>query len=175
MSEVEWLLQAAQEFGPASDPQKAGELRLYLRDNFDAVMKVKDDRKLSWGQVASILAKRGLTKKNGNPLDANIVAVTAAAVRLERNPRSRKGRLPAPAKAGQEAEAQTASGALPRPAAPGPAASPSSPTPLPASNKPANPYAELERRQEEAKQRRERVAKSRDWNPFDLSKKESPE
>ncbi|MBI0537707.1 hypothetical protein D9599_19280 [Roseomonas sp. KE2513] len=103
MSEVEWLLEAAQEFGPASDPRKAGELRLYLRDNLDAVMKVKDDRKLSWGQVATILTKRGLTKKNGDPLDANIVAVTASAVRLERNPRGRKRRAATPARAGKQA------------------------------------------------------------------------
>ena len=109
MSEVEWLLEAAQEFGPASDPQKAGELRLYLRDNLDAVMKVKSDRKLSWGQVATILTKRGLTKKNGDPLDANIVAVTASAVRLERNPRGRKRRAATPAKAGKQAEATATS------------------------------------------------------------------
>lgn len=123
--EAEWLAKAAEDFAPSPGARAPGELRRYLQANFEAVMALKSDRKLSWGQVAAILSKRGLTKANGSPLDANIVAVTAAAVRLER-PGARRKRRPVKPQVTQVVSAAPApeptKAEVPAPAPPPPAA-----------------------------------------------------
>src|SRR3712207_60188 len=96
MDEAEWLAHLAAKMEPAKSHREAGPLRLYVRENFAALMSVKEQHKLSWSQMAEVLTKRGFTKANGDPLDGNSVAVTAAAVRWEKYPRSRKRRRARP-------------------------------------------------------------------------------
>jgi hypothetical protein len=90
--EVEWLPQAAKQFSTTARPFKPGPLRTYFREHFEAVIAMKKYCGFSWPQVAVLLAGRGLTKADGSPLDGNLVAVTAAQVRWERYPRSRRRR-----------------------------------------------------------------------------------
>ena len=90
--EADWLPRAAEQFSTKARSNTPGLLRAYIREHFEAVMAVKQDRGLSWPQVAVLLSKRGLTKADGSPLDGNMVGVTAAQVRWERCPRSRKRR-----------------------------------------------------------------------------------
>jgi hypothetical protein len=92
--EAAWLDQAAAQLDPSSGTNKAGALRTYLRAHYDAVLAIKESRQLSWGQIATLLQARGLTKTDGSPLDGNAVGVMAAQVRWERSPRSRQRRHP---------------------------------------------------------------------------------
>jgi hypothetical protein len=91
----------------------------------------------------------------------------AAAVAHEKNPRrARRSRK------GTKGRARTAPAAAPEPAAPA-AAPPPETTPAAGTGGgrvPANPYAELERREAKAKAVREAVAEAKNWNPWGIPK-----
>lgn len=127
--EAEWLSRAASRIATAGSASQASPLRVYLRKNYDALIRIKAERKLSWPQVAVILSERGLAKADGSKLDGNAVAVMAAHVRLERDPKPPKRRARARVRRGDAAE----------PPAPTPA--PPAPRPLPVTAEEANPPA----------------------------------
>ena len=152
--EAEWLAQAASKVAPIEKPGQPSPLRIYMREHFETLMRVKAERGLSWPQMATILSERGLAKADGSSLDGNAVAVMAAHIRTERGPKpapKRRGRPrqrrergtepPAPHRQASVADAVAA----PEPARPASAPAPSTPQEASSAPKPlAMPVADPE-------------------------------
>lgn len=157
------------EMEPAGRRQEPSAARARIQETFDDLTAARK-RGVAWQQIAALMTADGIKAADGEPLTPDEVKALyhaeryARGERRKRRPESRASEAPKgrPRRAAPTVEAEPLAAEPPAPA----------PLPVPESAKPTDPYAELERRQDEAKQRRERASKARDWNPFDLSDKE---
>lgn len=155
------------EVEPAGRRQEPSAARALIQATFEDLTAARK-RGVAWQQVAALMAADGIKAADGEPLTADEVRALYHAERYARGERRKRptdAPKPRPRRVAPIVEVAPEVAAGPPPA----------PPPAFDNGKPTNPYAELERRQAKAKQRRERVAKSRDWNPFDLSDKEASE
>ncbi|TPG45698.1 hypothetical protein EAH89_26215 [Roseomonas nepalensis] len=160
------------EVEPAGRKQEPSAARARIQETFDDLTAARK-RGVAWQQIAALMTADGIKAADGEPLTPDEVKALFHAERYARGER-RKRR---PNAGAAEAPKVRPRRVTPDVEAEPVAAKPLVPAPLPAPEnaRPADPYAELDRRQHEAKQRRERTAKARDWNPFDLSNKEASE
>ncbi|WP_156963981.1 hypothetical protein [Muricoccus aerilatus] len=163
------------EVEPAGKRQEPSAARVRIQATFEDLTAARK-RGVAWQQIAALMAIDGIKAADGEPLTSDEVRALYHAERYARG--ERRKRRP---------ESQAGEAATPRSRRAVPPAEPISVVetnanvaslpsvlPVPESARNADPYAELDRRQAEASQRRERAASDREWNPFDLTNKEQP-